>query len=205
MQNFRVKRLRSEDGLSYMQKYLGRLKKVGQIYQARCPFHNERTGSFTLFPPGYVSKNGKQDYTTFYCFGCNQGGDIIKFKSLLDNISREEAIIALEKEFNLSDDEQGELDFLTTELAIQQNQIVQGFTFEDISLLFASYCRQYLTYIKQNYYNFYNHEMKVIDYYYRFFDYIFEQLNINQASNLLQKIKQRLKYRRQMVSSLIKK
>ena len=189
MQNFRVKRLRSEDGLSYMQKYLGRLKKVGQIYQARCPFHNERTGSFTLFPPGYVSKNGKQDYTTFYCFGCNQGGDIIKFKSLLD----------------LSDDEQGELDFLTTELAIQQNQIVQGFTFEDISLLFASYCRQYLAYIKQNYYNFYNHEMKVIDYYYRFFDYIFEQLNINQASNLLQKIKQRLKYRRQMVNSLIKK
>lgn len=202
MQNFRITRLRKEDGLTYMMRYVQNIKKVGQVYQSRCPFHNERTGSFTIFPPGYVSKNGIQDYATFYCFGCNYGGDIIKFKSLLDNISREQAVIALEKEFNLAGDEQGELEFLQSELAVQEKQIISMFSFADMSLLIASYCRKYLMYIKEKYPEYYLSEMHTVDYYFRYVDYIFERLNINQVIQLFNLIKTHLYYRKEMLKSL---
>ena len=203
MSNFRVTRLRKEDGLSYMMQYLQNIKKVGHVYQSRCPFHHERTASFTLFPPGHISRSGTQDYATFYCFGCHQGGDIIKFKSLLNDIPFSQAISELEKEFNLSSDEQGELDFLQSELQVQENQIINVFTFEDMSLLIASSCRKYLEYVKNKRPSLYAREVTVIDYYYRYVDYIFEQLTINQVVKLFNLIKVHLRYRKKMIDSII--
>ncbi|CAL4042128.1 DNA primase [Buchnera aphidicola] len=45
------------------------LKKQGQNYHARCPFHNEKTPSFTV--------NDKKQF--YYCFGCNSHGNAIDF------------------------------------------------------------------------------------------------------------------------------
>ena len=45
------------------------LKKKGSNLVGLCPFHNEKTGSFTVWP-----NNG-----SFYCFGCGAGGDAITF------------------------------------------------------------------------------------------------------------------------------
>lgn len=45
------------------------LRKVGARYSGRCPFHDERTASFSVNP---VDK-------LFYCFGCTKGGDVITF------------------------------------------------------------------------------------------------------------------------------
>jgi DNA primase len=45
------------------------LRKVGPRYSGRCPFHEERTPSFSVNP---VDK-------LYYCFGCGAGGDLIKF------------------------------------------------------------------------------------------------------------------------------
>jgi DNA primase len=45
------------------------LRKVGSRYTGRCPFHEERTPSFSVNP---VDK-------LYYCFGCGAGGDLIKF------------------------------------------------------------------------------------------------------------------------------
>ncbi len=45
------------------------LKKAGKNYTARCPFHNEKTLSFSVQPE-------KQFY---YCFGCGAGGNAIGF------------------------------------------------------------------------------------------------------------------------------
>ena len=198
MQNFRIKRLRQEDGIAYMKQFLYNVKKVGQVYQAKCPFHVERTGSLTLFPPGYISTRGIQDYATFYCFGCAKGGDIIKFKSLLEHISYKQAIGVLEEEFGLiSDDEQGELNFLQSELQLQTNQLINDFTFDDISLLISSYCRQYLKYIQQNYPQQYIYEENLIEYYYRYIDYMFDRLNISSLNDLFKLIKIHLNYRKQ--------
>ena len=45
------------------------LRKVGSRYTGRCPFHEERTPSFSVNP---VDK-------LYYCFGCGKGGDVITF------------------------------------------------------------------------------------------------------------------------------
>lgn len=47
-----------------------------------CPFHNEKTGSFNIYP-----ENG-----SFYCFGCGTGGDIITFIMKIENLDYIEAV-----------------------------------------------------------------------------------------------------------------
>ena len=49
-------------------KYI-QLNKNGKNYQAFCPFHNEKTPSFTVY-----AKSGR-----FQCFGCGEKGDAITF------------------------------------------------------------------------------------------------------------------------------
>ena len=45
------------------------LRKQGARYVGRCPFHEERTASFSVNPQDKL----------YYCFGCGQGGDVITF------------------------------------------------------------------------------------------------------------------------------
>lgn len=45
------------------------LKKSGHIYMGCCPFHNEKTPSFTVTPSRQI----------FKCFGCGEGGDVLSF------------------------------------------------------------------------------------------------------------------------------
>ena len=69
------------DGVSYI-KSLIRVKKVGNIYTALCPFHNEKTESLRIYPEGFKNSDGKpQDHTSWFCFGCKKGGDIVKFEN----------------------------------------------------------------------------------------------------------------------------
>ena len=58
------------------------LKKRGSNLVGLCPFHNEKTGSFTVYP-----QNG-----SFYCFGCGVGGDVITFQMKVENIDYIEAV-----------------------------------------------------------------------------------------------------------------
>ncbi|MDP8937404.1 MAG: CHC2 zinc finger domain-containing protein, partial [Actinomycetota bacterium] len=45
------------------------LKKTGRSYKGLCPFHQEKTPSFIVFP----------ETQGFHCFGCGQGGDAFTF------------------------------------------------------------------------------------------------------------------------------
>ncbi len=58
------------------------LKRAGSNYQAPCPFHSERTPSFTVFP---ATKS-------FYCFGCGAGGDVITFVMRSENVDYVDAL-----------------------------------------------------------------------------------------------------------------
>ncbi|MBL09166.1 MAG: DNA primase [Acidiferrobacteraceae bacterium] len=58
------------------------LKKTGGNYTARCPFHDEKTPSFTVSP-------SKQFY---HCFGCSASGDAIEFLREISSFSFEEAV-----------------------------------------------------------------------------------------------------------------
>lgn len=55
-----------------------------------CPFHAERTPSCKIYE------------TSFYCFGCGAGGDVINFVKLLFNISFKAAIVRINTDFNLN-------------------------------------------------------------------------------------------------------
>lgn len=58
------------------------LNLKGGRYWACCPFHNEKTPSFTISP----------ERGMFYCFGCHEGGNVFKFISMMEKISYFEAI-----------------------------------------------------------------------------------------------------------------
>ena len=60
------------------------LKKKGSTYFGPCPFHSEKTPSFSV-----TDNNEKHMY---YCFGCHVGGDVISFVMKYENISYVEAI-----------------------------------------------------------------------------------------------------------------
>lgn len=63
------------------------LKKAGSNFKGLCPFHVEKTPSFTVSP-------SKQFY---YCFGCGESGDIITFLRKIENLTFHEAIERLSK------------------------------------------------------------------------------------------------------------
>ena len=58
------------------------LKKKGSNYFGLCPFHNEKTGSFSVTPSKQM----------FYCFGCHEGGNVITFIQKYENMTFTEAI-----------------------------------------------------------------------------------------------------------------
>ena len=59
-----------------------RLQKKGGTYFGLCPFHNEKSPSFSVTP-------SKQMY---YCFGCGQGGNVFTFMMKYENFSFTEAV-----------------------------------------------------------------------------------------------------------------
>lgn len=69
------------DILRIVQGYVP-LKRRGNRYWGCCPFHQEKTASFSVLP----------DKGFFYCFGCHAGGNAFKFISLIENISYFDAI-----------------------------------------------------------------------------------------------------------------
>jgi hypothetical protein len=67
--------------IDVVQSYGVILKPVGSLYRGTCPFHDEKDPSFTVYP----------ESESFYCFGCNTGGDAFTFISKMEGISWYEA------------------------------------------------------------------------------------------------------------------
>src|SRR5512135_2344016 len=74
------------------------LKKAGQNYQACCPFHSEKTPSFTVSPT-------KQFY---HCFGCGAHGTALGFLMEYEHMSFPDAVAALAQDVGLPVPESGE-------------------------------------------------------------------------------------------------
>jgi len=67
------------------------LKKSGRNYLGLCPFHTEKTPSFTVSP----------DKQIYYCFGCGEGGDAIRFLMKQEAIAFPEAVKRLAKRYGV--------------------------------------------------------------------------------------------------------
>ena len=61
------------------------LKQSGNAFWGRCPFHKEKTPSFSVSP----------DRQTFHCFGCGKGGDVFTFLMEIENIDFRDALMQL--------------------------------------------------------------------------------------------------------------
>lgn len=68
-------------------KYVPSLKKRGKNFIGLCPFHREKTPSFTVSPEKQI----------FHCFGCNTGGNVITFISKIENLTFAESVKHLAK------------------------------------------------------------------------------------------------------------
>lgn len=57
--------------------YDGKIIKLGRLSKAICPFHKEKTPSLTIY----------NDQNSWWCYGCNTGGDVIKFFMQQNNVN----------------------------------------------------------------------------------------------------------------------
>src|SRR6476660_5010730 len=69
-----------------------RLKKAGRSWKGLCPFHNERTPSFTV----------DREKGLYHCFGCGTGGDVIHFVRQIDRLDFPEAVESLASRFGVT-------------------------------------------------------------------------------------------------------
>ena len=83
-------RLRA-DIVDVVQSYVPTLKKAGLTWKACCPFHHEKTPSFTVNP----------DRQYFKCFGCGKGGDVFKFVMELENLDFTSAVEQLAHKYGI--------------------------------------------------------------------------------------------------------
>ena len=72
------------------------LKKQGQNYTGLCPFHNEKTPSFSVSPSKQI----------FHCFGCGVGGNVFKFLMEIEHLTFPEAVRKLADEVGVKIPEQ---------------------------------------------------------------------------------------------------
>jgi len=67
------------------------LKRAGRVFKALCPFHREKTPSFTVNPERQI----------FKCFGCGVGGDVFSFIEHHEKVSFVEALQILAEKYNI--------------------------------------------------------------------------------------------------------
>ncbi len=96
--------LAANDIVELIKSYID-LRPSSGNYISLCPFHKEKTPSFTVSP----------EYQNYKCFGCNQSGDIINFLMEMENFTFVEALYYLAEKANISiNDDQNKI---TTELS----------------------------------------------------------------------------------------
>lgn len=72
------------DIVSVIEQYTP-LRKSGSRFTGRCPFHEDRNPSLTVYP----------DRQSFYCFSCNTGGDVVAFVEVVEHCEFKQAAAIL--------------------------------------------------------------------------------------------------------------
>ena len=80
----------SNDIVNIISQYVA-LKRKGRNYFGLCPFHNEKSPSFSVSP----------DRQIFHCFGCNEGGNVFSFLMKIEGIGFKEAVEQLAEKANI--------------------------------------------------------------------------------------------------------
>ena len=169
----------------------GHFKKVGQIYMGKCVFpnHHDKTASLAIYPPE-TRVNGKpQGKTTFFCFGCHESGDAIRFHQLYYGLnSKQEACKALEKEFGINiQDEDIQTQILKDSLKEINNENYQTMNLNMINMICSRMCKNYLNWVKKEYKSNLKEEFNVITAYYKQFDEEILEMTVNESIIMINK------------------
>jgi len=100
------------------------LKRAGSNMVGLCPFHSEKSPSFTVF-------NGEGN---FYCFGCGAGGDVITFVRKAENLDYRGALEFLAKRvgITISESSQDKKESMRRERTLEMNKIAARFFHEKL-------------------------------------------------------------------------
>ncbi len=109
-----------------------KLKKTGKNYSARCPFHEEKTPSFSVSP----------DKQFYYCFGCGAGGNALGFVMDYENLEFPQAVESLASSIGLQvPREQGSTSAASTRRQEQQRSLYT--TLEQAANFYRAQLRQH--------------------------------------------------------------
>jgi DNA primase len=129
---------RRTDIVSLIGEYVT-LKKAGRNFLGLCPFHREKTPSFTVSP----------DKQMFYCFGCSEGGNAVSFLMKLNRLTFPEAlrhlagkvgVVIPEKPMSREERERSTL----TEQIRRVNELAAGFFARSLQSPSGAGAREYL-------------------------------------------------------------
>ena len=111
------------------------LKKAGRLFRGLCPFHNEKTPSFTVYP----------DTQNYYCFGCGNGGDVITFIKNYENLDYVEAVRLLSDRAGLRfPDDSGTQEENQKKRILEANRLAARFFYETLKSEEGLEARKYL-------------------------------------------------------------
>jgi DNA primase len=106
------------------------LKRAGTKYKGLCPFHSEKTPSFTV----------DADKGFFYCFGCHAGGDAFKFLELHEKVGFQDAVRMLAQKFGVAipeetdgSPEEARQDASLREALLKIHEVAAGFFREQLA------------------------------------------------------------------------
>ncbi|MBQ6893875.1 MAG: DNA primase [Clostridia bacterium] len=105
-----------------------RLKKAGSSYIGLCPFHSEKTPSFSVSPRRGI----------FKCFGCGEGGDVIRFVMKSEGLSFFDAVTKLADNANISLPKVSGYSKEAEEKKKEHNNLIYEINKEAASFFFAS-------------------------------------------------------------------
>ena len=77
-----IEELKNKNEITDVVSRYVRLEKKGANFWGVCPFHHEKTPSFSVNPNGQY----------FYCFGCHKSGDVITFVSEMESLDFSDAV-----------------------------------------------------------------------------------------------------------------
>src|SRR6185503_16006889 len=112
------------------------LRRAGRSYKGLCPFHSEKTPSFTVTP----------DRQIWHCFGCSKGGDVFAFVMETDKLTFPEALrmLADRAGIDLPKTERGPGDEAFDKL-YQANALARDFFRANLAATPAAKARAYMT------------------------------------------------------------
>jgi len=117
------------------------LKRAGTSYKGLCPFHSEKTPSFTV--------NSEKGF--FHCFGCGAGGDVFKFLELHEKLLFPDAVKLLAQKFGVAlpqmadgDDEDSRRDATLREALLKMHEIASAYFREQLAAPTGARARQQL-------------------------------------------------------------